>query len=222
MLAAGKVIVNVDMDGKADLIAFDAKTGKQAWKVPHKAFRACYSTPFLHDGKLIVTTTAGITAYYAENGEKAWAFQWKFPTTMPLRTVGSSVVLGDMVFGCSGDGDGSRNMIGVRLPSGGKGDKIYTAFDKGFLICRDAKTGEEMWKHRLSANVAASLVLIDGKGYVFAENGDVTVFEATPTAFKALATNKLGEGVIASPAVADGRLYVRGLKHLFCIGKPKG
>jgi outer membrane protein assembly factor BamB len=64
-------------------------------------------------------------------------------------------------------------------------------------------------------------VLIDGKVYAPSEQGDVYVFEAAPT-YKLLAKNSLGEPVFASPAVANGRLYVRGRQHLFCVGRPAG
>lgn len=241
VVVAGKVIVNDDQDGRADLYAFDAKTGKPAWKVAHKAFRACYSTPILYDGKLLVTTTAGLNAYNPDTGERLWSFDWKFPVK-PLRTVGSSVIIGDIVVLPSGDGDGSRNMVGVKLPQSGtkpelvwqqdaatpyvptalaRGQHLYTVFDKGFAICRDAKTGEERWRERLSGEVSASPVMIDGKVYAFTQKGEVTVFEANPDKFVQLSKANLGDSVMASPAVADGCLYVRGAKHLICYGKPK-
>ena len=58
---------------------------------------------------------------------------------------------------------------------------------------------------------------IDGKGYALSEDGTVHVFAAAPK-FELVAKNSTGEPVLATPAVANGRLYVRGQKHLFCIG----
>ena len=57
-----------------------------------------------------------------------------------------------------------------------------------------------------------------GKVYAVAKNGTVYVFEAAPK-FKLLAQNRIGETVTSTPAVADNRLFIRGEKHLFCIGK---
>jgi hypothetical protein len=54
--------------------------------------------------------------------------------------------------------------------------------------------------------------------YAADEDGNVFVFPAT-TRFQLLAKNPLGEAVIATPAVADNRLFIRGKNHLFCIGK---
>jgi len=64
-------------------------------------------------------------------------------------------------------------------------------------------------------------VLIDGKVYLISEDGIVFVYAATGK-YQLLARNPLGETVRSSPAVADGRLYIRGEKHLFCIGKNGG
>ncbi len=246
----GKVIVNNDQDGSAVLLAFDAKTGKRAWRVERKAFRACYSTPFVHpagrgQAQLIVASTAGIAGYDPRSGKEAWSYTWSFPG-MALRTVASPIAADGLVFATAGDGRGDREMIAVKL--GGKGDvtrthlaweknkntpyvptplahkgHLYVVNDDGLAACYVAKTGAEVWRERLDRNVgkvSASPVLIDGKVYAFDVRGNVFVFAASPT-FELLARNAVGESVFSSPAVADGRLYVRGSKHLFCIGKAK-
>jgi hypothetical protein len=248
VVVEGKVIVNKDQDGAAELLAFDAKTGKRAWRVERPPFRACYSTPFvLGEGdarQLIVTSTAGITAYDPDSAKELWNYTWSFPG-MALRTVASSVVADGMVFGFAGDGSGARGMIGVRL--GGKGDvtktnlvwsrddaratpyvptmvayqgHLYGVLDEGQAICFDTKTGKEVWKARLTSSaISASPLLIDGKVFIFAEKGDAYVLAPTPEGLKVVARNKVGEPVMATPAVANGRLYVRGEGHLICIGK---
>jgi outer membrane protein assembly factor BamB len=68
--------------------------------------------------------------------------------------------------------------------------------------------------------MTASPVMIDGKVYAASEGGDVFVFAAEPK-FNRPTKSSLGEGVMATPAVADGKLYIRGKNHLFCIGKGK-
>lgn len=242
------VIVNNDQDGSAKLLAFDTEKGAPKWEKKRTAFRASYSTPFLHkptrgETELIVTSTAGITGYEPATGKERWSYTWRHGS-MPLRTVGSSVIAEGLVFACAGDGRGDRGMIAVKL--GGKGalsksqlawsldantpyvptilahqGYLYTITDKGTAICREAKSGDEKWKQRISQNdVSASPVLINGKVFAIAEKGDVVVFEATPEGFKQRAKNNVGEAVFASPAVAHGRLYIRGATHLICIGKP--
>src|SRR5262249_6630167 len=98
-------------------------------------------------------------------------------------------------------------------------DHLYFVTDKGFAGCHTLKSGEMVWNKRLgSAAFSASPVLIDVKVYAVAEDGTVYVFAADPT-FKLLAKNSLPEDVMASPAVADNRLFIRGKTTLYCIGK---
>jgi outer membrane protein assembly factor BamB len=242
----GMVIISHDQDDKASIHAFDAKTGKPLWQIPRPAFRACYSTPLILDTtsgpQLLVGSTAGVAGYDPKTGKEIWNYTWSF-TGMPLRTVGSPIVVDGVVLVPGGDGSGARHLIAVKLDNN-KGDVTAThlawearnketpyvpclvpsghyAFsvnDKGTAACYVARTGEVVWSHRLCGEVSASPVMIDGKVYAIDEGGDVYVFAAGKE-FKLLAQNSLGEPVKASPAVADGRLYVRGKEHLFCIGK---
>jgi outer membrane protein assembly factor BamB len=250
MVYDGKVFVNNDQDGSAVLQAFHAKDGKPAWDVKRPAFRACYSTPFIHEQgasgpELIVTSTAGISGYNPTDGTEIWKYTWSF-TGMALRTVGSSVEADGLVIAAAGDGSGARGMIAVKL--GGKGDvtrtnlvwekdrgtpyvpsvlayqgHLYTIHDKtGIATCYETKTGKIIWEERLNLPMMSSPVLVDGKVFAAGERGDVVVFAASPAGGKPLARNHLGELVYSTPALANGRLYIRGEKHLFCIGKAEG
>ncbi|MBI3866557.1 MAG: PQQ-binding-like beta-propeller repeat protein, partial [Planctomycetia bacterium] len=88
----------------------------------------------------------------------------------------------------------------------------------------DAATGKARWELARIRNIGdyfASPVAGDGKIYVVGENGFVIVL-AQGAPLKVLAKNDLREQCIASPAIADGRLYFRSLEKLFCIsGEPK-
>src|SRR5262249_50243578 len=97
-------------------------------------------------------------------------------------------------------------------------DHLYTIADLGVGRCLDPKTGKELWNERVGSAFTASPVLINGNIYAITEDGAVIVLAADPT-FKKVAESRLPEPVSASPAVADGRLYIRGKSTLFCIGK---
>ncbi len=242
-----RVILANDQDGLATLACFDAKSGDDVWKVQRKPFRACYSTPILHEAggkvELLVASTAGVTSYNPADGKQNWTFDWKFTASKPLRTVASPVIADGVIVLTSGDGDGSRCAIGVKLGGAGDvsttnflwenrktfpyvpcslalGEHIYAVNDAGLAACYVAKTGEEVWNHPLRSGVTASPLLIDGKIYVFGDHGKVFVFEAKPK-FKMLAGNDLADDVSATPAVANHRLYVRGKEFLYCIGEKK-
>lgn len=245
-----KVILMDDNDKTAAVLAFDAKTGKPAWRADRKAFRACYSTPLLHEREkgsteLIVVSTAGVTSYDPKDGSESWNWTWEFGAGSPLRTVSSPILSNGMVVAGGGEGPaGARQAFAVKLGGKGdvsktnlvweqkkgdfpyvsclvaRGDYLYFVNDSGFAHCRSAKTGEEVWSKRLGGNVFASPLLIDDKAYAVNDSGVTYVFAAAPE-FKLLATNPLDEPVMATPAVADNKLFLRGQNHLYCIGKPK-
>ncbi|HMC88998.1 MAG TPA: PQQ-binding-like beta-propeller repeat protein, partial [Gemmataceae bacterium] len=99
------------------------------------------------------------------------------------------------------------------------GEHLYVVNDKGVASCHVAATGEKVWTHRLGGDVTASPILIDGKIYAIDENGAVFVFAAAPE-FKLVGKSEIGEPVMATPAVADNRLFIRTSKQVLCIGKP--
>lgn len=250
MLLDGKVILANDQDGTAHLLAFDARSGNKVWQSERRPYRACYSTPLIHtkpdgDKELIVASTAGITGYNPADGKANWWYTWKFARA-PLRTVSSPIVADDRVFATSGDGAGDRDAIAVKVGSHGDvsgtnllwqnrqfkyfayvpcllalGNHIYSVSDTGWAACHLAQTGEEIWRVPLcKGSFIASPVLVDGKIFAVNQNGSVYVFEAAAK-FRKLAENRIGEAVSSTPAVADNRLFLRGEKHLFCIGNPE-
>jgi outer membrane protein assembly factor BamB len=242
-----KVYFANDQDEASTFYAFDARTGKTVWQKERPAYRACYSAPFLleragHRPELLVVSTMAITSYEPHSGRENWNYKWKFSAKMPLRTTGSAIYHDGMLFCCSGDGGGDRHMIALNLEGVGPRTKVSLAWenkkdfpyvptllardgylyfvnDKGMAGCYHAKTGKRVWFERLDdGNFTSSPVLIDGKMYIGSEEGNVYVIAAEP-AFRLLAKNPVGELVRATPAVADNRLFVRGQRHLFCIGK---
>lgn len=239
----GKVILSNDQDGSSALIALDAENGSTAWQVDRPFNRASYSTPALlekQDGtaEILVTTGPGFAAYDPKTGAENWDWEW---TNHKLRTVGSPVFTSNMIFVGSGDGGGARHAVGVNFVRKGtatetslaweekksfpyvptmltKGEHLYSVNDRGVAACHVAKTGKVVWEERLGGAVFASPIMVDGKIYVGNDAGDVYVYPAEPK-FNLLATNSLGETIMASPAVGDSRLLIRGANHLFCFGK---
>ncbi len=231
------------------LVALDKRTGRLAWETPRVAERACYSAPFLlhrpgqKEPELVVTSTTAVTGYHVETGEKRWEVKgWQAPFAKgPLRTVASPALAGDILCVCSG-GDAGRFAIGLDLRGPGtidapqcvwenrkdfpyvpspvaRGEHVFFVNDAGFAGCYHARTGKRVWFERLAdTGFHASPLVINGKVYATSVVGDVYVFAAEPK-FQLLARNELSEVVRATAAVADGRLYIRGERHLYCVGK---
>jgi outer membrane protein assembly factor BamB len=98
------------------------------------------------------------------------------------------------------------------------GDLIYMIHDSGVATCLDAKTGEIVWRERVGGKFTASPLYADGRIYLFDQDGKTTVI-APGREYKQLAENHLDAGFMASPATADGALYLRTEKALYRIEK---
>jgi outer membrane protein assembly factor BamB len=195
--------------------------------------------------ELVLGTTHSITSYEPATGKVNWEYAVKWPAgTMPLRVICQPVYAGGLVVMACGDGGGSRYMVGVDpekktpakvwelsretpyvpcilVKSDTKaGDLLFWVTDKpGLVCCAEAKTGKVLWSERaFPKEVTSSPVMVGDDILAIGETGDVLVCKAAKE-YEEVAKANLGEGVFASPAVADGRVFIRGTTHLFCFGK---
>lgn len=91
--------------------------------------------------------------------------------------------------------------------------------ETGALICLDAKTGKELYNEKLhAARYRSSPLLADGKIYLCARDGTVTVVKPGPR-FQVLAVNQLPDTITASPIVSNGRIYFRGFEALYAVSQ---
>ena len=115
----------------------------------------------------------------------------------------------------------TREKAGSYMPTPVLHDgRIYVLKNQGILTCWDLKTGEQLYEQRLpgvTSGFSASPVVADGKLYLSSEDGDVFVVRTGPK-FELIATNPMGQPLMATPAIADGLLIVRGERDLFAVG----
>jgi outer membrane protein assembly factor BamB len=244
----GLVFVNVDDDEHAELVALDIKTGEKKWVKERKHVRASYSSPYIlqREGKqpeLILGTTSAITSYEPATGKVNWNYDIVWPKgKMPLRVVGHPVYVSGLLVMSSGDGGGNRYMVAVdpeqKTPTKiwelnkevpyvpcmlAKGDLLFWIGDNrgAFACCAEAKTGKMLYNERLTAKEpSASPMMVGNEILMITEDGEMVVFKATP-AFDEVSRAKLGDKVkvFASPAFADGKVFIRSETHLYCFGK---
>jgi outer membrane protein assembly factor BamB len=236
------VIVQCDEEnGEASfIVALDKKTGKEVWRTPRKV-QVSWSTPILvrtpKRAELITSGTEFVISYDPATGRELWRHKGVESNAIP-----SPVANNDMVFlvagfpakialaiklGGSGDLTGTPNVPWTYAKGTAYvpspilyGDYLYLTTDRGILTCIDAKTGEvkyEGGRIPIPATFTASPVAFEGKILLTSEDGDTFIVKAGPK-HEILGTNSLGEAVYASPAVADGRIFIRGEKNLYCIG----
>ena len=236
------VIVQCDEENGASsfIVALDKKTGKEVWKTPRKV-QVSWSTPLLVKtatrAELITSGTEFLISYDPATGKELWRHKGLESNAIP-----SPVANNEMAFliagfpakiayaiklGQNGDLTGTPNVTWkyekgtAYVPSPILyGDYLYLTTDRGILTCIDAKTGEvkyEGGRIPIPATFTASPVAFEGKILMTSEDGDTFIVKAGPK-HEILGTNSVGEPVYASPAIADGRIFIRGEKNLYCIG----
>jgi len=241
------VIVQCDGHAQSFLAAYNLQTGRRAWRVERGEMPSWSTPTIVEAkgrAELITNAPRYIRAQDPLTGKELWRFAnddliVQVPT--PFVAHGQVFVTGGWpggrsikVFrpGGSGDlslpaGQNSSTQVAWRLERGGPyvptpivyGDYLYVCNDKGVLSCHDVKTGKQLFQHRINeqgGSFSASPVAIDGKLYFPSEDGDVYVFKAGPT-YELLSVNPMGESLMATPAISNGIIFVRGQHHLFAI-----
>ena len=243
------VIVQCDIQQNSFVAAFDVQTGKQAWRTSRDEIPS-WGTPTVieMDGhtELVTQGTNAIRGYDPSTGKELWRLSGNSEVTAPTPIAGPGTVIVTNGYrgvqpifaikpGASGDitvkDDKPGPSFAWSTTRGGPylptplvyGDLLYVLLNNGTLAAFDAKTGERLYQERLGGkggSFSASPVAADGKIYLTSEDGDVFVVKAG-RAYELLATNPVGEVLMATPAIADGVLYFRGAKHVIAIAAPK-
>lgn len=230
------------------LVALDKRTGEVRWTTPRNQGRG-FSTPRLVSvagGRvdLILNGPLGLWGYDPRTGKERWHCTRRDPRQQQRFGEPLPVNDGETLFVASGrpgpcqalrlpdSGDVTRSHVLWQKPRRGHRDvsspilwqgRVYAADSKGVLTCYDLKTGTELYNERITPGKSlASPIAVRGKLLFVLDNGDTAVIEPGP-ALRVVRRNRLGSGraldFVASPAVADGRLFLRSQTHLYCIGE---
>ncbi|MBM3775153.1 MAG: hypothetical protein FJW37_08325, partial [Acidobacteria bacterium] len=238
-LYRGLVILQCDQDNgeKSFLAAVRSQDGREAWRVKRTALEG-WATPVVARGRerdeLIVSARELVAAHDPASGKELWRSEGTGVNPAPSPVAGHGLVYLTA-------GAGEKKALAVRLGGAGEiawrynrgtahvasplvyGDYLYLMMDNGALSCLDARTGEVKYagaRLPAPASFSASMVAVDGRILLASEEGEVYLVRAGPK-WELLGARSLGEGVYASPAIAGGRLFIRGERTLFCIGKRK-
>lgn len=238
ILFKGLVILQVDqeMGDGSNIRAFDRNTGKEVWRAERNNRRS-WATPILYpvDGRidLIASGAEAVVAYDPDTGKERWRTAGTQSHPIP-----SFVTTHGLVFATAGnqakvvmalrpDARTDEDRIAWRYNKGTAyvtspiaiGDYLYLFTDRGITTCLDARTGEVVYEGGrvpVPATFRASAVSFGDKFLMTSEDGDTFVVRAGPQ-HEVLRTNSLDETIWASPALADGVIYIRGEKHLYAI-----
>jgi hypothetical protein len=241
------VILQVDKQKDSFVAAFHLKDGKEAWRTAREEIPS-WGTPTVYQGpprdELVTQATKFIRGYDPATGKELWRLGPNSEITTPTPIVAHGMVYvtngyGGIqpIYAIKPGGNGDLTLSGEATSSeyiawstkrGGPytptpvvyEDLLYVVTNNGVLAAYDAKTGERAYQERVAGKggaFSASIVAADGKIYLTGEDGDVFVVKAGRKP-EWLATNPMGEVLMATPAISDGVIFVRGMSHLFAIG----
>ena len=220
--------------------AFDAKTGKPAWKTDAKNLNRTYSTP------VIAKNAKGVDEMVLSVTFETWGLNpmtgdlnWYAGTEVDTNAVPTVVINEGIAYVIGGRSPGGRAAIRlggtddvskthvlwsktggsyVSSPVFHKGH-LYWVNDRGVGFCVDAKTGEEVTRKRIGGQFYASMLLLGNRMVAVSRFGGTHVFEAG-TSFTEVGRNRLNDtsDFSGSPAIAGNRMYLRSDRFLYCVG----
>jgi outer membrane protein assembly factor BamB len=233
------LIVNGDHDGESYVVALDRSNGQTVWKTPRTHKIRSYCTPIIRDisgrTQMVMSGSKQVVSLDPKTGDEIWRVEG------PTEQFVSSMVADDQSFyltagfpthhvmAINPDGSGDVTTSHVRWQSEEAkcyvpspvltGPHLFVADDRGTVNCFDTETGKRLWQDRLGKHYSASLLTANGLVYFTADDG-VTSVVRPGDKLDVVSRNELGEYTWSSPAIANGRIYIRGEHHLFAIGNP--
>ena len=246
----GLVFLQCDTQGDSFVVALKAETGEIVWKTERDELPS-WGTPnvvITSAGPQLVTNAPNfIRSYDPQGGKELWRVGPSSKITAPTPVAGSDLIVVASgrpperpIFVVRPDARGD-----LTLPQGktssqqiawsrtGRGPYmptpliynglLYVLANNGILDAYNLKTGEEIYRQRLpyiGSGFSASPVAADGKIYLSAEDGEMLVIAAGPE-FAHIATNSMGDLLMATPALSEGVMYVRSASTLFAIGRKR-
>ena len=236
----GMVIVLFDQgysaeDGLSAIMALDAATGEEKWRTPRDVPNS-WGSPIvikaLGSHQVITCGDPWVISYDPETGSEIWRAELLGGDIGP-----SATFAGGTVFACNTgseaaavDPGGTGNVTETNVlwknddhdPPDicsplSDGSLMFMVSTWGIVDCHDAVTGEQLWEHDLEAEFNSSPSIVGTNVFLLDVDGVMHIFECGRE-FAGVGTAQLGEKCKASLAFAGGRIFIRGEKHLFCIG----
>jgi outer membrane protein assembly factor BamB len=246
VLYQGLAIVQCDIQKDSFIAAFDVKDGRRVWMTPRDELPS-WSTPVVYEGKsrpeLVTSGSKYYRGYDPLTGRELWRLLDDCQVKVPSPVIANDLfylsggnprgrefyvvrpnATGDISL--PKDQDSSKS-IAWRKRNGSPytptpivyGGYLYICNDNGVLTVYDANSGRQAYIHRIGtkgSTFSASPIAAAGKLYFASEDGEVFVVRAGP-AYELLATNQMGEALMATPAVSDGIILIRGQQTVFAV-----
>ncbi|NOT59059.1 MAG: PQQ-binding-like beta-propeller repeat protein [Acidobacteria bacterium] len=243
------VILQVDVQQGSYIAAWDLKSGKQVWKTERAEIPSWGTPTIVESKtrvELVTNATKAARGYDPLTGKELWSLKGQPEVTsttpiaghdlifisnsyrpnQPVYAIKQGAANGDISLS---EGKTSNDAVAWSVQRGGSyqpspiiyGEYLYVCNNNGTLNVYNAKTGERAYQKRVSekgSSYSGSPVAANGNLYFPNEDGDIVVIKAGAT-YELVSQNPMGEVLMATPAISDGMIFVRGQKHLFAIAE---
>ncbi len=248
IIYGGKVIVQCDTQKRDFLLAVHVDDGTNAWSADREELPS-WGTPTVCRGaknaELVTNASNFIRGYDPESGKEIWRLGGSSKITAPTPICSDDLIVvasgrrpeapifviragstGDITLGKENTSSErilwSRQQRGPYMPTPLiYGGLMYSLANQGILDCYELRSGKEIYRQRIAhqgGGFSASPVAADGRIYLFSEDGDIFVVKAGRD-FQLLATNRMGERMMATAALSEGMMFVRAEHTLFAVGR---
>lgn len=225
----GKLIVQFFDENRQLLLALNPATGKPVWSSSRKTSISWSSPSVINDNgrKMIVTLTCdAIEAFDAANGSPVWQLNCMGGEVGTSATYSAGRLFAANDNACAvainaADGKELWKTNELALPDVSSpvavGDMLYLFSSGGVVTCADAASGKKLWEKELATGFYSSPLSVSGRIIVFNMEGVAFIIKPDREKYIQEASCELGEKVVATPAVVDGKIYIRTDKFLYCI-----
>jgi outer membrane protein assembly factor BamB len=230
------VIVSSDNQEEPCLVALRRSDGHVVWKIPRPNSDNSAS-PLVAEvagrPQLLLNGAKAVMSFDPATGEEIWHVNHDTDIAANTMTFDKDCVYASgnvpeklvIAIRADGQGDVSESHVLWRVNRDNPyvpsplvcGDLLFALLDAGTVTCREAHSGEEIWKERLGGTFFASPVAANGNVYAVNDAGVMFVFRAARD-YELVATNDIGEPCVATPVICGGSIYLRTEHHLICIG----
>jgi outer membrane protein assembly factor BamB len=230
---ADLLCVQYDHHAAGRMLALDTKKGKIVWDVERSRGASWSSLMVVPDatGKsLVVANANGSTTAFDLSGAVVWDVDGARGEVAPSPAwwegkvysvnVGSRLFCNNVYGNPKPLWDAVDHLSDAPSPVVANG-LLFMNTANGHLSCLDANTGKRLWMERVPGGYG-SLISSGDRLYALGRDGKMQIV-AVQNTFRAIGVRALGEPADATPAMSDGRVYIRGSAHLWCIGdQPTG
>jgi len=231
------LLIQYDQGGAEDemskLIALDTFTGRTVWETKRPVPNS-WSSPIVAEignQHQIITCADPWVIAYEPNGTEIWRVKCLGGEIAPSPIYAAGRIFAIEPYATliaikpDGRGDVTKTHIDWSIEENtpdtsspvGNDKFIFLLTTEGMLTCYKTADGTKAWEKDLVMNFLASPSLVGNRLYLLSEKGVMLIAEAG-TEYKEVAKCELGEDCFASPAFMDGRIYIRGMENLYCIG----